>query len=88
MIEISPLMSKNQVKKSLFRVTSPHLPRLRDGALQTISKVKKDYLVSILVKTPIPSNGAKNLIDENVCYKMCVPICVSARVASSNIMKV
>ena len=30
----------------------------------------------------------KSLIEENVCYKMCVPICASARVVSSNIMKV
>ena len=29
MIEIGPLKSENQVKKSQFRVTSPLLPRLR-----------------------------------------------------------
>ena len=28
------------------------------------------------------------VIGENVCYKMCTPICASPRVASSNIMKV
>ena len=34
MIEMSPLMSENQVKKSLSYVASPHLMRLGEGALQ------------------------------------------------------
>ena len=34
MLEMGPLMSDNQVKKSHSCVASPHLPRAGDGALQ------------------------------------------------------
>ena len=34
MIEMDPLMSENQVKKSLSYVMSPHLTQLGEGALQ------------------------------------------------------
>ena len=37
MIKMGLLMSKNQVKKSMSYVVSPHLPRLGDGALQVRS---------------------------------------------------
>ena len=33
MIEMDPLMSENEVKKSLSCVASPHLTRLGEGAL-------------------------------------------------------
>ena len=48
MIEMGPLMSENQVKKSLSCVASPHLPRLGVGALQPKSSTteKKTYLVT------------------------------------------
>ena len=43
MIEIGPLMSENQVKKSLSCVASPHLTQLGEGALHKMldSKEKK-----------------------------------------------
>ena len=36
MIEIGPLMSENQVKKSMSYVASPHLKRLEEGSLQLV----------------------------------------------------
>ena len=36
MLEIGPLMHENHVKKSQSYVASPHLPRLREGALHLI----------------------------------------------------
>ena len=51
------------------------------------SKVKKDYLVSILVKAPIPRQLRQKLDRrERVIYNS-TPMWASARVASSNIMK-
>ena len=37
MIEMTPLMSENQVKKSMSYVVSPHLTRLGEGALHSHS---------------------------------------------------
>ena len=36
MIEMDPLMLENQVKKSLYRMASPHLTRLGERALQLV----------------------------------------------------
>ena len=41
MIEMGPLMSENQVKKSLFCVASPHLTQLGEGALHSLLKERK-----------------------------------------------
>ena len=48
MIEMDPLMSENQVKKSLSCVASPHLMRLGEGAshLNLLLKEKKNSLSS------------------------------------------
>ena len=57
MIEMGPLMSENQVKKSLSCVASPHLTQLGEGALHKMldskeKKKKEDHrLVSADVTT-------------------------------------
>ena len=48
-----------------------------------ISKVKKDHLVSILVRTPILGNNAKNLLGASVLYEishLCVQVHASPQV--------
>ena len=39
MIEMGPLKSENQAKKSLSHVESPLLPRLGEGALQCVHNI-------------------------------------------------
>ena len=44
MIEMGPLMSENQVKKSLSCVESPHLPQLGEGVSQFVRPEKFQFL--------------------------------------------
>ena len=72
------MTKKNKKRKTRVKIENENKTRL------TISKVKKDYLVSILEKCLIPGNEAKNLIGSKCANKMCMPICSSACIVSSS----